>query len=144
MKVTRFSGYTCSDESTVEVIKRTLNSFPSVRQLHIDTADIVDDRVLTDTNCDLALLEKCFLKNDCEQYSGKAVSVGSTYKHFKGKTVKVLSVAKYSEDPTKMFVVYDCGDNGIYARPYDMFISEVDKEKYPDCEQMYRFEIVPE
>lgn len=38
--------------------------------------------------------------------------------------------------------LYD--DTGIYARPYDIFMSKVDKEKYPDSKQEYRFELKSE
>ena len=69
------------------------------------------------------------------------VTVGKTYRHFKGKEYKVLLIAKDSETLDDI-VVYEAlyGDHLIWARPYDLFTSKVDHEKYPDCNQEYRFE----
>lgn len=65
---------------------------------------------------------------------------GQIYKHFKGDTMKILEIAKHTETEEFM-VIYE--HNGIvWARPYEMFISKVDKEKYPDVEQEYRFQLV--
>lgn len=36
--------------------------------------------------------------------------------------------------------LYD--NKGCYARPYDMFLSKVDKEKYPNIQQEFRFECI--
>lgn len=63
------------------------------------------------------------------------------YEHFKGNIYEVLGTAIHSETKEKM-VVYQAmyGTHEIYVRPYDMFFSEVDHEKYPNVEQKMRFE----
>lgn len=70
----------------------------------------------------------------------RKIEIGKTYRHFKGDTMKVIAIAKHSETLEKL-VIYSHKDE-IWARPYDMFNSLVDKEKYPDVKQKYRFEEV--
>ena len=63
---------------------------------------------------------------------------------------EVIAIALDSEtnndDDPKKIVIYKAlyGDNLVWARPYDMFNSEVDHKKYPDIKQKYRFEEVEE
>ncbi|WP_252231073.1 DUF1653 domain-containing protein [Clostridium sp. ZBS15] len=65
------------------------------------------------------------------------------YRHFKGREYEVIDMAIHSETREK-FVVYKAlyGDFKTFIRPYDMFMSKVDKEKYPDIKQKYRFEYI--
>ena len=68
---------------------------------------------------------------------------GMFYRHFKGKYYYVEDVAIHSEDKSEYVVyrrLYD--DHSLWIRPKEMFLSEVDHEKYPDVKQKYRFELV--
>ena len=78
--------------------------------------------------------------------------IGDVVQHFKRENVnletaeylyRILAFAQHTENGEKL-VIYQA----LYppyktcARPYDMFCSEVDRKKYPDAKQKYRFEVV--
>lgn len=72
----------------------------------------------------------------------RALELNRIYKHFKGDLYLVTDIAIDSETNKKV-VIYRAlyGENTLYVRDYDMFLSEVDHEKYPDIKQKYRFEL---
>ena len=88
--------------------------------------------------------------------------IGDSVQHFKRETItkeelekdpnkylyEIIGVSKHTEDG-ELLMIYkplyetDCTKGADYAaRPLDMFMSEVDHEKYPDIKQKYRFELV--
>ena len=77
-------------------------------------------------------------------------SPGDIIQHFKRETVdqnsmrylyEFIGVATHSETRDRV-VVYRAlyGDKGLFVRPYEMFMEEVDHDKYPEIRQKYRFE----
>ena len=65
------------------------------------------------------------------------------YKHFKGDYCLVEDVVIHSETREKLVLYRPLYGDGkqLYVRPIDMFLSEVDHEKYPNVKQKYRFEL---
>ncbi len=70
------------------------------------------------------------------------IKIKGVYKHFKGNYYIVEAIAIDSERNIEMVVYRDLEDKSkLWVRPIEMFIEKVDKDKYPDVKQKYRFEL---
>jgi len=65
----------------------------------------------------------------------RKAEIGRVYRHFKGDF--------YLVETGEAVVIYRklYGDGGLWVRPLTMFLEKVDTEKYPDADQIYRFEL---
>lgn len=72
----------------------------------------------------------------------REVKINGVYKHFKGNYYIVLGIGTHSESEEEC-VIYRAlyGDNKIWIRPLSIFLSEVDRKKYPEIMQEYKFEL---
>lgn len=71
----------------------------------------------------------------------RTVKVNGLYRHFKGMIVKVMAIAKDSEDLSLKVIYYHVDKKDeVWVRDYDEFVSPVDHQKYPDIKQKFRFE----
>ena len=144
MKLFKISGYLLeANAQTVENLEWTINRQFDTRQLHIEESEQFDaDYRLDDENCDLAFLEEHFnhsTKNEFDRHLPKPREI---WRHFKeGNLVRIVDIAEGTEYHEKS-VIYKTKDGKIWSRPLDMFMSIVDREKYPDAKQKYRFKRV--
>ena len=75
----------------------------------------------------------------------RTVKIHGVYRHHKGMYYIVEDVAEHTETGEKL-VIYRAlyGGGRVWARPYDMFLSKVDRKKYPEAKQKWRFEKIKE
>ena len=147
-RIFRFSGYLVenSDIEGLEDIERRLCLIKTkyddvMQQLHIEESENFEVDGELEENCDLALLTRHFKKDVDYNFDRPIPQKGEKYKHFKlGKIVTVIGISRHTETE-EISVVYEY-EGHIWNRPLEMFMSEVDKEKYPDAKQRYRFEVI--
>ena len=71
----------------------------------------------------------------------REIKINGVYRHFKGNYYIVLDVATNSETEEECVVYRSLTDGKLWVRPLNMFLSEVDHQKYPNVNQKYRFEL---
>lgn len=144
-RILRISGYLVSDRNTTS---KDLESYMGAmegerwQQLHVEQSEDFELDGEDKPNCDLALLTRHFKKDSIiTEFDRPLPRKGEKYRHFKlGKIVTVIGISRHTETE-ELTVVYEY-EGTIWSRPLEMFMSEVDRGKYPNVAQKYRFEKV--
>ena len=148
-KIFRFSGYFVENDKIEDVAnfenrisELCMESDDIIQQLHIEESDEFEADGELEENCDIALLARHFkTDNTSTEFDRPFPRKGEKYKHFKiGKIVTIIGISRHTETE-EISVLYEY-EGHIWNRPLKMFMSEVDKEKYPNAEQKYRFELL--
>lgn len=150
-KIFRFSGYFVDgdiNQYDVEGFKGALtetilgeSTICKFQQLHIEESEDFSNDGELEENCDLALLTRHFKKESNYNFDRPLPVAGQKYRHFKtGKVVTVIGISRHTENE-EVLVVYEY-EGTIWNRPLGMFMSEVDRNKYPNSKQKYRFELI--
>lgn len=148
-KIFRFSGYFVENDEIEDVAnfedrisELCVESEDIIQQLHIEESEEFEADGELEENCDLALLTRHFkVDNISTEFDRPLPKKGEKYRHFKlGKIVTVIGVSRHTETE-ELTVVYEY-EGHIWNRPLEMFMSKVDKGKYPNATQKYRFEKV--
>ena len=147
-QIFKISGYLIdiNDSHTKDDVRLSITDKIDMfrQQLHIESTNIEDwddDNPLNFENCDLPYCSQYFKNpNNGKCFDRPLPEVGQKYRHFKiGKIVTVVGISRHTETE-EVSVVYNY-EGQIWNRPLEMFMSEVDRRKYPNVSQKYRFEL---
>ena len=117
----------------------------SCRKDHEDLLELLEELKFRREHTDL--LEDSDSSKEYVFEDGRVLKAGQKYKHFKKGNIYVVVIpCVYDTEDMKWYVIYLGGDNKrrIWARPVREFMSEVDRNKYPQATQQYRFELIEE
>ena len=117
----------------------------SCRKDHEDLLELLEELKFRREHTDL--LEDSDASEEYVFEDGRVLKAGQKYKHFKKGNIYVVVIpCVYDTEDMKEYVIYRGGDNKrrMWARPVREFMSEVDRNKYPQATQQYRFELIEE
>lgn len=143
-KIVRYRGYLVrspwSDDDKL-AIDAYLSGNGVFQQAYLEESEEFELNGEMEENCDLALLARHFKENTELPFNCRLPQKGEKYRHFKtGKIVDIIGISRHTETK-ELTVVYE-HDGEMWNRPVSMFLSPVDKAKYPDAVQKMRFEKV--